>query len=125
LETLSLRNFRAQVAREGPAPFALPTPAIGKSDPFIAHRALSRLLASNLELELVAAYLSCCNRLDEAAELLEKARAHGYRSVAATKLHIELLYRAGKYTAARALAQAEREALPARDWQIIENALGK
>jgi hypothetical protein len=98
--------------------------AIGKPDPFIAHRALARLPASSLALELVAAYLSCCNRLDEAAELLEKARAHGYRAVAATRLQIEVLYRAGKYAAARALAQAERESLSAEDWQTIKRALG-
>lgn len=99
--------------------------AIAKPDPILAHQALERLPASDLDLHLVAAYLSCCNRLDEAARLLEEARTHGHRSAETTKLAVELLYRSGKDAAARALAEADRQLLSAEDWQAIDGTIGR
>lgn len=96
--------------------------AVAKPDPVLAHQALQQLPASELDLHLVAAYLSCCNRLDEAADLLELARRHGYHAAETTKLAVDVLYRSGKAAAARALAQAERQLLSADDWRAIESA---
>lgn len=99
--------------------------AIGKADPLLAHQALERLQPANMSPHLVAAYLSCCNRLDEASRLLEQARAHGHRTAETTKLAVDVLYRSGKRAAARELACADRQLLSADDWRAIELALAE
>jgi hypothetical protein len=96
--------------------------AIALKDPIRAHLALERLPASDIDLHLVAAYLSCCNRLNDAVQLLEEARAHGHRAPETTRLLIDVFYRSGKSVAARALAETERQFLSTEDWEAIEAA---
>jgi hypothetical protein len=97
--------------------------AIGKGDPFLAHSALAQIPAQEIDAYLVAAYLGCCNRVDEAIELLQTARACGDRSVEMTKLHIDLLFRQGKSDAALEVARSEKASLSADDWSAIERAV--
>jgi hypothetical protein len=52
--------------------------AIGLEDPFLAHEALSSVSRAYLDLHRVAAYLSCCTQIEEAADPLRQARAAGH-----------------------------------------------
>jgi hypothetical protein len=97
--------------------------AIAKRDPFLAHRALGELPTNSLGPHLVASYLDCCNRTDEATELLEQARKRGDKSIATAKLLIELYYRLGNVKAVLELARSEAAVLSAADRSAIETAL--
>ena len=97
--------------------------AIAKRDPFLAHHALGELPAKVVGPHLVASYLDCCNRTDEAMELLEQARKRGDRSTATAKLLLELHFRLGNVKAVRELARSEAAALSAADRRAIETAL--
>lgn len=99
--------------------------AIAQKEPIILHQALEHLPIADIDLHLVAAYLSCCNRLDEAAQLLERAHALGHRATETMKIWLEVLYRSGKEAQALALAQAEHQLLSAEDWQALNAALGE
>jgi hypothetical protein len=96
---------------------------IAKRDPFLAHRALGELPTNVVGPHLVASYLSCCNRTDEAIELLAQARERGDRSTAAAKLLIELHFRLGNVKVVRELARSEAALLSAADRSAIETAL--
>ena len=96
---------------------------IGQQDPFRAHGALLQLPIHAIDLHLLAAYLSCCNRVDEAAALLEEARSRGHRSPETTKLLTDLLFRRGERKAVLALAESDEEPLSAEDRSAIEAAL--
>jgi len=96
---------------------------IGRQDPFRAHGALLQLPTHAIDLHLLAAYLSCCNRADEAVALLEEARAAGHRSPETTKLLAELLFRRGERALVLALATSDAGLLSAEDRTAIEAAL--
>jgi hypothetical protein len=64
---------------------------IGQRNPFLTHAALQQLPAAALTLDLVTAYLTTCNRADEATVLLKEARRMGHRSRATSKQLIDLL----------------------------------
>jgi hypothetical protein len=97
--------------------------AIGDHDPFRAHRALGELPAQVVDIHLVASYLDCCNRTREAVELLEQARTAGDRSLATTKLLIELYFRQSNLQAISELARSESAILTAADKSAIDAAL--
>lgn len=96
---------------------------IGEQDPFRAHGALLELPAQSVDLHLLAAYLGCCNRVDEAETLLQEARSQGHRTPETTKLLAELLFRGGERGAVLALAEGDEEPLSAEDRSAIEAAV--
>jgi hypothetical protein len=98
--------------------------AITEHDPFRAHRALAELPAQIVDVHLVGSYLNCCNRIDEAVELLEQARKAGDRSIATTKLLIDLHFRLGNLQTISELARSESASLTAADKNAIDAALG-
>jgi hypothetical protein len=102
---------------------ALAWAQIGRQDPFRAHGALLHLPAHAIDLHLLTAYLSCCNRVEEAAALLEEARSLGYRSPETTKLLADLLFRRGERQAVLALANSDEEPLSVDDRRAIQTAL--
>ena len=87
-----------------------------------AHLALQKLLPHQLTPELVAAYLICCNRRDEAAKLLWDARALGQRARETTKLLVELLVQAGGLEQAAELVAQDRQLLTLDDLTALEGA---
>jgi hypothetical protein len=99
--------------------------AIGKRDPFTAHGALLSLGAGSRDLHLVAAYLACCGRGDEAIQLLREARRHGHRSRETLKLLIDLLIQSGQQPEALAVAETDRTLLTAEDWSAIESSTAR
>jgi hypothetical protein len=98
---------------------------IGMSDPFRAHKALGKLPPSSFEPHLVAAYLSTCNRLDEAAALLEEARSAGRRSSEQTKSLLDIYLRRGDASLTRTLAREDAELLTPEERAAVEQALAK
>lgn len=102
---------------------ALAWSAIGVGDPILAHQALGELPPSAIDLHLVAAYLSTCNRLDEAIALLEEARALGHRSAETTKLLVDLRYRSGDSRLALATARADAALLSKDELAAVERAV--
>jgi hypothetical protein len=96
--------------------------AIGSGDPFRAHQALGRLSESAFEPYLVASYLSTCNRLEEAAALLEEARGAGQRSAESSKLLLDLHMRRGDATRALELAREDAELLTVEERAAVERA---
>jgi hypothetical protein len=99
--------------------------AVGKGDPFRAHQALGKLPPSSFEPYLVAAYLTTCNRLEEAAALLEEARGAGRRSAEQTKLLLDLCLRRGDARRARELAREDAELLSPDEQTAVEQAVAR
>lgn len=97
--------------------------AIGKGDVLRVHQAITQLPVRAIDYQLLAAYLGCCNRLEEAEQLLREARALGLRDPEATKLLIELLYRRDDLPAVLSLASADQELLSPNDWLLLEGAI--
>jgi hypothetical protein len=95
---------------------------IGQGDPFLTHTALQQLPAEALTIDLVAAYLTTCNRLDEACDLLAEARRAGYRSRACTKQWIDLLVRRGALQDAARLAAEDSGLLSDHDIEALARA---
>lgn len=95
---------------------------IGQRDPFLVHAALQQLPAAALTLDLVSAYLTTCNRADEATDLLTEARKTGYRSRATSKQLIELLVARGSRREAARLASEDGDLLSDRDLQALAGA---
>ncbi len=92
------------------------------ADPFTAHAALSSVPADSRDLHLVAAYLACCGRVDEAVALLKEARHQGYRARETSKLLIDLLFQSGQQAEARTLTEMDRELLGPADVSALESA---
>jgi hypothetical protein len=97
--------------------------AIGLRDPLRAHEAIAHLSPEAIDFYLVAAYLSCCNRIDEAEHILREARERGHRDREATKLLIDLHFRRGNARAALEVAQADHGLLSSDDWRAIHAAI--
>jgi hypothetical protein len=97
--------------------------AIAQHEPVVAHMALARMSESAIDDYLLAAYLSCCNRVDDAVQLLREARELGKRDADSTKLLIDLLYRQGDSKGALALARADDALLSADEQRMIATAL--
>jgi len=97
--------------------------AIAEHDPFRAHRALGELPMQVVDVHLVGSYLNCCNRTDEAVALLEQARKAGDRSLATTKLLIELHFRLGNLQTISELKRSESAILTTADKSAIDAAL--
>jgi hypothetical protein len=95
---------------------------IGQRDPFLAHAALQQLPLAAHTIELVAAYLSTCNRTDEATRLVLEARKMGHRSRAASKQLIELLVVGGAPQEASRVAFEDRHLLSECDIQALVDA---
>jgi hypothetical protein len=101
---------------------ALAWAGIGKGDPFLAHDALLRLPLRAIDLHLLASYLSCCNRVEEAVAVLEEARALGHRSPETSKLLADLLFRKGEHAAVLALSESDAALLTAEEREAIVTA---
>ena len=97
--------------------------AIGKQDPFLAHRALLGLPADAIDVHLLSAYLATCNRVDEAVELLRLAQRCGQATPETTRLLADLLLRSGDSDGVLALARAVDAPLSVEDRRTIEDAL--
>lgn len=97
--------------------------AIGMRDPLLAHHAMCHLSEDELDFYLVAAYLSCCNRVAEAEQLLVEARRLGHRDRDTTRLLLDLHFRGGDSKAVLELVRADERLLAPDDWQAIEAAL--
>jgi len=97
--------------------------AIGTNDPFLAHTALCTLPASELDVHLVAAYLSTCNRTSEAIAELEAARALGQRAPETTKLLLDLLIRQGELERVRAVAHEDASLLSDADLGLLRESV--
>lgn len=95
---------------------------VGQRDPFLTHAALRQLPAPALTVELVAAYLSTCNRTDEAVALLMAARKMCHRSRVATKQLIDLLLLRGAEREAARVAADDRDLLTSRELQALADA---
>jgi hypothetical protein len=97
--------------------------AIGQGDPFAVHAALGHLPPAVVDVHLVASYLACCNRTEEAINLLEQARDRGFRTRETTMLLVDLHFRRGELCAARAIAGSSHELFSIEDKQRLEAAL--
>jgi hypothetical protein len=95
---------------------------VGQRDPFLTHTALQQLPAAELTIDLVAAYLTACNRLDDACDLLAQARKAGYRSRACSKQWIDLLVLRGSLQDAARLAAEDSDLLSDRDIEALAAA---
>jgi hypothetical protein len=95
---------------------------IAQRDPFLTHTALQQLPAAALTLDLVAAYLTTCNRVEEACDLLAEARKAGYRSRACSKQWIDLLVMRGSMQEAARLAAEDADLLSDRDIEALASA---
>jgi hypothetical protein len=93
---------------------------IGQSNPLLAHAGLMNVARDDLDVHLLAAYLACCNRNDEALELLEQARTSGHRAPEMTKLHIDLLMSRMDVPQALDLARSDAALLSPEDLQRVE-----
>jgi hypothetical protein len=96
--------------------------AIGKRDPFKAHGALLSLGASARDSHLVAAYLACCNRNDEAIDLLRVARRQR-RTRETSMLLVDLLFQTGLQAEALAVAEMDRGLFTVADRNAIESVV--
>lgn len=96
--------------------------AIAERDALLAHATLATMPVAEIDYHLVAAYLSCCNRVGEAVQLLCEARGLGHRDPETTKLLIDLLYRSGDEQGALAVAHADDTLLSASDRRVIAEA---
>ncbi len=96
--------------------------AIGANDPFQAHLALQTLPGRLRSVDLVAAYLACCNRNDEAVALLQDARSLGQRTRQTTQLLIELLVRTGATARALEVVTEDRQLLTLEDLNALRRA---
>jgi hypothetical protein len=96
---------------------------IGKRDPLLAHDALLHLPAGAVDLYLLGSYLGCCNRLDEAIDLLQQGRRAGQGTPECTRLLADLLFRRGDSDAVLALARGEDGTLSPEDREAIEVAV--
>jgi two-component SAPR family response regulator len=65
----------------------------------------------------LAAYLSCCNRLTEAQELLQEARRLGQWTAETSKLLIEILFALGDRSGALTITRADAALLSEVDRQ--------
>ncbi|HVJ16414.1 MAG TPA: hypothetical protein VM686_13325 [Polyangiaceae bacterium] len=97
--------------------------AIAQQDPFLAHSSLMALPEEAIEPYLLASYLRCCNRSDEALELLQEVRKAGQRTRETTKLLIDLAFLRRDYEAVRTLATEDAALLSSADRQAIASAL--
>jgi hypothetical protein len=95
---------------------------IGQRDPFLTHSALQQLPPAALTIELVTAYLTTCNRVDEATLLLAEARSMGHRSRTASKQLIDLLVLRGTAQEAARVAAEDRDLLSGRDLDVLSDA---
>jgi len=98
---------------------------IALGDPLVTHEALLRLYPNSISLHLVASYLSSCNRVEEAVELLLEMRALGHRSTETTKLLVDLLFRRGERQAVLALALADTTILSLDELRTIRSAVAR
>ncbi len=97
--------------------------AIGEGDPLLSHGALGALPLDALDVHLVASYLTTCNRLDEAAGLLEKARSLGQRTPETTRLLLDVSWRLGDLTRGRAVAREDAALLSDDDERVLRASL--
>jgi tetratricopeptide (TPR) repeat protein len=97
--------------------------AIARRDPLSARAALAQLPFDRLDYYLLAAYLSSCNRSEEALALLQEARAIGHRDRESTRLLIDLLLQRGSASDALEIARADHDLLSPDEWQAIEAAV--
>jgi hypothetical protein len=97
--------------------------AIGEGNAPLARRAIGELTPDAIDYYLVAAYLCCANRLDDAEQLLREARDLGHRDRDTTKLMIEVLFRRGNLAAALALAHLDPLLLSIEDWRAIKDTI--
>jgi hypothetical protein len=95
--------------------------SIARKDPFVAHAALGQLGPAAIDLHTVAAYLICCNRSEEALQLLQAGRDLGHRDRETTKLLIDLLWQRGDSSEAAQLAQTDQDLLTAEDRHAINS----
>lgn len=95
---------------------------IGQRDPFLTHAALQELPAATITIELVAAYLTTCNRVDEATVLLNQARSMGHHSRATSKQLIDLLVMRGAVQEASRIATEDHALLSGRDLEALAHA---
>ena len=99
--------------------------AIAEKDPFRTHDALLGLPQNSIPPFLLASYLRCCNRNDEALELLQEMRRAGPGSREVTKLLIDLLFLRQDYASMRAVADEDEGLLSVDDREAIRLALAQ
>jgi hypothetical protein len=102
---------------------ALAWAAIGRGDAFVAHTGLMGAEPEGIDVHLLAAYLACCNRTDEAVDLLEYAGTFGQRGPEATKLLIDLSFRRGDDEATLALVRSNQSQLSPAEREAVESAI--
>jgi hypothetical protein len=96
---------------------------VGSRDPFVAHAGLQHLPDACIDVQLLAAYLCCCNRALEAQELLQEARRLGQWTAETSKLLIEILFAQGDLAGARAVIEADAAILSDGDRRVALLAL--
>jgi hypothetical protein len=82
----------------------------------------TNLAGNRLTIDLVAAYLACCNRNDEAVSLLRDARSLGHRARETSKLLIELLVRLDARSLVAQVVAEDRRLLAPGDLRALERA---
>lgn len=80
-------------------------------------------IVARLNIHLVASYLDCCNRTQEALELLKAARALGQRAPETTRLLVDLLLRHEQKIEAGRVVSADAALLTTHELQTVEVAL--
>jgi hypothetical protein len=118
LEAAHSAELRARAGK------ALAWAAIGAGDVAPAYEAMARLPESQLDAQLVAAYLATVNRTPEAIALLTRAQGLGLGSGASSRLLADLYYREGDVEALAALARSDADLLDTEDRARIERAIG-
>ena len=96
--------------------------AIAEPDPLLARVALRRLPLQELDVHLLASYLACSNRPEEAVELLLEARGLGHRTRETSKLLIDLLFSQGDLAQVQAIAHSDADVLSEGERQAIASA---
>lgn len=95
--------------------------AITQRNSLLARDTIAKLPRPAVDHYLVAAYLRCSGREEEAIELLREARDRGCRDAESRRLLIDLLYCRGQTDTALAVASADSALLSVEDIRLIES----
>jgi hypothetical protein len=95
---------------------------VGQRDPFLTHAAMLHLPTAACTIDIVSAYLSTCNRTDEALALLMEARRLGHRSRATSKQLLDLLVMRGAAREASRVANEDRHLLASDELAALADA---
>jgi hypothetical protein len=95
---------------------------VGQRDPFLTHAAMLQLPMALCTIDLVSAYLTTCNRTDEALALMTEARRLGHRSRTTSKQLLDLLVMRGAAREASRVANEDRQLFASDELAALADA---